>query len=322
MSRNANPVVVGGFIVGTFLLTFVLVLFFSGGNWFSKHERYVLVYNTSIKGLSVGAPVTIKGVKIGEVVNIKARMYNKSLDVFNNVTVEIDPHALEREDNSMRRKEFIDELIKRGLRAQLKVQSLLTGLLYVDVDFHPDKIARIHDVPTDYRQIPTIPTDLEQLTRDLESIDLNKLGENLQQIVDGINSFVNDKGLQNLVENTNQTLISVRTSADAVHLQADKIGSALVPLAQHSDETVQQLNSMLPQMITKLDATMTSLQQTSAALQQTTANTTYLTSEDSPLLYRIENAANSVTGAAEQLRRLSDTLEQQPESLIYGKETK
>lgn len=320
MSRSANPVAVGAFVVGTLLLAFVLVLFFSGGHWWSSRDRYVLVYDTSIKGLNVGAPVTIKGVKIGQVSDIKARMYNNSLNVYNNVVIEIDPRLLEREDVSQSSGELVDELVRRGLRAQLRLQSLLTGLLYVDVDFHPEKPAQIKDVPTAYKQIPTTPTDLEQLTHDLESIDINKLGENLQQIVSGVNSFVNDNSLQNLMKNLEQTLIAVRTSADAVKLQANRVGGAMVPLAEHGDEAVQELNRILPQVTEKLDKTMTALQQTSQALQQTTANITYLTSEDSPMLYRVENAAISVNNAAEQLQRLTDTLEQQPESLLYGKE--
>lgn len=322
MSRNANPVIVGSFIFGALLLTFLLVLFFSGGHWFSHRDRYELVYSTSIKGLNVGAPVTIKGVKIGEVVDIKARLDGKSLDIYNTVIVEIDPRMLERDGKQGANPALISELIKRGLRAQLKLQSLLTGLLYVDVDFHPEKPPRLQPIHTDYPQIPTVPTDLEQLTRDLESIDINRLGENLQQIVDGINRFVSDESLQGLVKNMNQTLTAVRTSADAVRAQANNIGANIVPLAQHGDQMMQDVNRALPQMMEKLDATSAALQQTSQALQKTTANITYLTSEDSPLLYRIENAANSVNGAAERLRSLSDTLEQQPESLLFGKKEK
>ncbi|MDB6062703.1 MAG: paraquat-inducible protein [Verrucomicrobiaceae bacterium] len=321
MSRNANPVTVGAFVVGTLLLAFLMLLFFSGGHWWSKRDRYVLIYDTSIKGLNIGAPVTIKGVKIGEVTDIKARMYGDSLSIFNTVTVDIDPKMLER-DGERDGGELIDELIKRGLCAQLRLQSLLTGLLYVDVDFHPDKIAQIKKIPSPYKQIPTTPTDLEQLTRDLESIDVNKLGENLQQIVNGVNQFVNDSSLQNLVKNVEETLIAVRTSADAVKLQANRFGNAVIPLAEHGDQTVVELNRALPEMTVKLDQTLAALQQTAAALQQTSANTTYLTSEDSPLLYRIEAAAASVNGAAEQVRRLTDTLEHHPEALIYGKQEK
>ena len=319
MSRNANPVAVGAFVFGTLVLAFLMVLFFSGDRFWSPRDRYELVYDTSIKGLNVGAPVTIKGVKIGQVTDIKARMYGDSLTILNTVTVEIDPEMLGRAGQHKSGGELIDDLIKRGLCAQLRLQSLLTGLLYVDVDFRPGKLAQVKDVPTEYKQIPTTPTDLEQLTRDLESIDINKLGENLQQIVSGVNKFINDSSLQNLVKNTEQTLIAVRASADAVKLQAGRFGDVVVPLAQHSDQTVQELNRTLPQLTAKLDATLSALQQTSVALQKTSANTTYLTSEDSPLLYRIESAAASVNGAAEQVRRLTDTLERQPEAILRGK---
>ena len=322
MSRNANPVTVGAFVFGTLILAFLMMLFFSGGSWWSKRDRYVLIYDSSIKGLNVGAPVTIKGVKIGEVTDIKARMYGDSLSIFNTVTVEIDPETLEREDNHEGGGELIDELIKRGLCAQLRLQSLLTGLLYVDVDFRPDKIAQIKNIKTDYKQIPTTPTDLEQLTRDLESIDIGQLGENLEQIVSGINSFVNDKSLQDVVKNIELALVAVRESADAVNLQAGRFGDAVIPLAEQGTTTIAELNRALPELTQKLDATLGSLQQTAAALEKTSSNATYLTSEDSPLLYRIESAATSVNSAAEQVRRLSETLEQQPEALFYGKQEK
>lgn len=320
MSRSANPIAVGAFVLGMLVLAFLLVLFFTGSSWFSKRDHYTLVYDTSIKGLNIGAPVTLKGVKIGEVTDIKARMYGESLAVFNNVTLEIDPNMLEREDARENSRELMDDMIKRGLSAQLRLQSLLTGLLYVDVDFRPDKPRLSKDVPTQYKQIPVTRTDLEQLTRDLESIDINKLGQNLQQIVDGVNTFINDKSLQNLMGNVEGTLNAIHTSADSVRATADNVNATVVPLAQHTDTAVNELNRVLPELVNKLDATMLALQQTAASLQKTSANATYLTSEDSPLLYRIESAAASVNAAAEKVRYLSDTLERQPESLLFGKQ--
>lgn len=322
MSRSANPVAIGAFVLGMLVLAFLLILFFTGGSWFSKRDRYTLVYDTSIKGLNIGAPVTLKGVKIGEVTDIKARMYNSSLAVFNNVIIEIDPNMLEREDVRQSGGALMDDMIARGLSAQLRLQSLLTGLLYVDVDFRPDKPRLLKDVPTAHKQIPTTRTDLEQLTQDLESIDINKLGQNLQQIVDGVNKFVNDKSLQTVMGNVEKTLDDMQAAADSVRTAADNINTSVVPLAQNANTTVTDLNRVLPELVTKLDTTMLALQQTAASLEKTTANTTYLTSEDSPLLFRIERAAASVNAAAQQVQHLSDTLERQPESLIYGKQEK
>jgi paraquat-inducible protein B len=320
MAKSANPVAVGAFVLGTVILGLLLVVFFSGGHWLTSREHYVLVYDRSIKGLNVGAPVTIKGVKIGEVVEIKARMYSDSLTVLNTVVVEIEPDTLELEgDGNKHGAELMDELINRGLCAQLRLQSLLTGLLYVDVDFRPDKMAQFEKVPLQYKQIPTVPTDLEQLTRDLEAIDINKLGENLQQIVDGVNKLVNDNSLQHLGGNVEQTLVAVRASADQVKATAVNFETLLKPLAEHSDQVMTELNRSLPQVLAKLDDSLGAMRDTAAALKQTAANTTYLTSEDSPLIYRIDTAAAALNGAADQVRHLTDLLEQQPESLLYGK---
>lgn len=320
MSRSANPIAVGAFILGMLVLAFLLVLFFTGGHWFTHRDRYTLVYDTSIKGLNVGAPVTLKGVKIGEVTDIKARMLSGSFAVLNDITLEIDPKMLEREGQSWIAGSVIDDLIQRGLCSQLRLQSLLTGLLYVDVDFHPEKQCQLKDVATEYKQIPTTPTDLEQLTRDLEAIDINKLGENLQQIVAGVNTLINDHALQDTIKNINAMLNAVQKSADTVRASADNVTAAIVPLAQHGDTTVNALNQKLPALLEKLDHTTVALQETAASLQKTSANATYLTSEDSPLLYRIESAAASVNAAAAEVRHLSDTLERQPEALLYGKQ--
>jgi len=319
MSRTANPVTVGAFVLGILVLAFLLALFFSGGHFWTKRERFVLIYDTSIKGLNVGAPVTIKGVKIGQVIEIKARMYKDSLAVLNNVVIEIEPNALESEGNHARGAELVDELIKRGLRAQLKLQSLLTGLLYVDVDFHPDKLAQYKQVPTTYKQLPTIPTDLEQLTRDLESFDVNKLGENSQQIINGINRMVNDPNLQNLGHDVRETLTAVRGAADTLRVAVGDFQQRVAPLTTHGDEVLVELNHKLPALTDQLNQTMAALQQTATSLQQTANNTAFITSEDSPLLYRFDNAAANIDAAAEQVRRLTDMLERQPEALLYGK---
>jgi paraquat-inducible protein B len=319
MSRTVNPVAVGAFVVGTLLLAMALAIFFGGGSWWSSRERFVLIYDTSIKGLNVGAPVTIKGVKIGEVVDIKAHLYENSRSVLNSVVIEVDPGALEREDNS-NGAELMDELIQRGLRAQLRLQSLLTAQLYVDVDFHPDKPAQYKDVKTSYRQLPTTPTDLEQLTRDLEGIDINKLGENFQRIVDGVNKLVNDESLQHMSEDISATLTSVRNAADQFNRQSAMFGERTGPVLASSQQTLEELNRALPQLTRDLEQTLAALRDASVSLQKTAANTTYLTSEDSPLLYRLDRAADSVNKAADQVHRLTDSLERQPESLIFGKQ--
>jgi paraquat-inducible protein B len=317
MSRSANPIAVGGFILGMLLLTFLLLLFFSGGHWWSTRDHYVLLYDTSIKGLNIGAPVTIKGVKIGQVTDIKASLYGKSMGVLNTVTVEIDPSSLERIDDTQPLS--LEQLVDRGLRAQLRLQSLLTGLLYVDVDFHPEKIAQYKKVQTRYPQLPTTPTDLEQLTRDLEAIDVNKLGQDLQQIVTGINTLVNDSSVQHMAKDASDAIIAMRDAAKDVRTAANNFDQSFAPLANNANTMVVTLNRDIPELLKKLDGTLAALEQASLSLNKSSANAAFLTSDDSPMLYRINTAATSIDGAANQLRRLTDLLERQPEALLYGK---
>lgn len=319
MSRTANPVAVGAFVLGTLLLAVLLVVFFSDGRLFGAHERYVLLYDSSIKGLNVGAPVTIKGVKIGQVAEIKASMDTDTLSVLNTVTIEIDPDALERNGSNKRGDELMEDLIEHGLRAQLRLQSLLTGLLYVDVDFHPGKLAQYKKVKTAHKQIPTIPTGLEQLTQDLETIDVNKLGENFQQIVDGVNKLINDPNLQHMGASIEETLVSVRGAADQLRMQSARLETRLAPLLDNGDRLLGEFSDAVPQLTGKLDTTLAALNRAAGQLEQAAGNTTYLTSEDSPLLYRIDTAATNVNAAAEQVRRLTDMLERQPETLLFGK---
>ncbi len=318
MSRSANPIAVGAFILGSLLLTFFLLLFFTGSNWFSNRDNYVLLYDTSIKGLNVGAPVTIKGVKIGQVTDIRASIYGESTGVLNTVTVEIEPDLLERSGSAKPRP--LNELVKRGLRAQLRLQSLLTGLLYVDVDFHPDKPAQFKNVKTRYAQLPTTPTDLEQLTRDLEAIDVNKLGKDLQQIVGGINLLVNDSSIQHLAGDLSTTVTAIRTAANDVSVAAKDLNERFKPLASNANDLVVTLNNDLPQLVRKLDRTLLALEQASQSVNRSSANAEFLTSGDSPLLYRINTAAASIDSAAERLRTLSELLEREPQALIYGKQ--
>lgn len=310
MSRAANPALVGGFMLGTALLAIGVAGFVSGGHWFRSSEKFVLLYGTSIKGLNVGAPVTVRGVKIGSVDDIQAHMYNNSVEVLNTVVIEIDPSALELE-GGLKGEALVDDLVKRGLRAQLRVESLLTGLLYVDVDFHPDEPANYADVKTPYRQLPTIPTDLQQVMRAIEALNFKNLGLEFTQIVSGLNKLVNNKDLQNMGTDLAATLLAVRDLAEQLDKQTAALGTQAGPLLANTTETVQELNRTLPLLTGTLQATLVAIEKASLALEKTGTNSAFLTSEDSPILYRLENAATSLSETAQEVKILTEQLQQQ-----------
>lgn len=317
MSRKVSPVAVGGFILGALALGIALLLFFSDHNFWSSKQRYTLIYDSSIKGLTIGAPVTLKGVKIGQVIDIRATFYTDKQYVLNSVTVEINSDTLVLENGDQRPP--IEDLLNNGLSAQLRMQSLLTGLLYIDADMRPDTPSKTYQVETPYTQIPTIPTDLERITRDLESVNIAKLSQDLQQIVDGVNRFISNPALNNIATELEKTLIATRETVEQLRGQSARLEQRLTPLADQSNNLLVTLNRELPVLSQRLDANLTALQTSIQAIQQAADNTAYLTSEDSPLVYRVNHAAANVSEAANEIKRLADALERQPESLLFGK---
>ncbi|MGB1270782.1 MAG: MlaD family protein, partial [Endozoicomonas sp.] len=171
MSKKAVAASVGLFVILVATMTIVLVLFISGNGFSSKEaRRYVLLFDSSIKGLNIGAPVTLRGVKIGEVANIKTKLYANYRRVLNSVVVDIYPGTIVQQNES-EETELMDELLQRGLAAKLGLQSVLTGLLYVEVDFF-DSPPMVQPVKTQYDQIPTVPNNLEEILKKLENIHL------------------------------------------------------------------------------------------------------------------------------------------------------
>ncbi|MCK9563866.1 MAG: MlaD family protein [Bacteroidales bacterium] len=320
MSRSANPVAVGFFTLVTLALAGVLVMIFSGSNWWSDSDRYVLVYDTSVRGLNVGAPVTLKGVKIGQVMDIRTSIYGDSPDVLNLVTIDIDTSTILRGEGG--KGVTVDQLVERGLRAQLRQQSMLTGLLYVDVDFEPGRPAQYQAMQTDHPQLPTTPTNLQQLTRDLEAVDVNALVSDLQQTLSGINQLLNDPDLQSLAGNLARAVQAVEDTTVRLGEAGGQLAADYSALAAGAATMLDTTSQELPEILAKLDDTLGALRQSAQNMDDFSANAAFMASDDSPILYRLNSAAKGINEAADQLRLLSDLLEQQPQMLLYGKPNK
>jgi paraquat-inducible protein B len=110
-------------------------------------DTYLLVFDGSVRGLTVGAPVDFRGVTIGEVVRIGVSIDPKTFGFHMLVEVKIFPRRLTAQQfigdrvavapSSEERRKRMKELVDRGLRAQLRSGNLLTGQLYVALDFFP-----------------------------------------------------------------------------------------------------------------------------------------------------------------------------------------
>lgn len=321
MTQKANPMAIGSFIIGIIVLAVAMAVFFGQNSWFSDTTRMELVYKSSVKGLTVGAPVTIRGVKIGEVVSIKAKMYSEQLDYLTSVVVKIDRDSMEEVGEGLNpRGKLVERLLEKGLAAKLKQQSFLTGLLYVDVDFYEPGDPVYFDIPTDYPQFPTVRTDLEIFTEQVEKLNVEDLANKLHSAINAIEATVNNPQFKQLGPKIDETLASVKVLADTSASEIQTLAQQITPVTQQAEQLLSGLNQRLPAIANKLDSGLDKLDKNAASLQNTLEKADYLLSDDSPTLYQVQAAARELQQAAKAIRELAETLEQQPEAILYGKQ--
>src|SRR5215470_18646688 len=125
MSTRANPTVIGAFVVGAVALLLLALVFWGGTGFLRKKLDYVLFFDASVVGLTKGAPVLARGVKVGEVSDVQLRWGEKGVV---GVYITLEPSSLKgiAEGGA---KDAIERAVQNGLRAQLRMQSFVTGVL-------------------------------------------------------------------------------------------------------------------------------------------------------------------------------------------------
>ncbi len=166
MNRNT---LVGAFVLGGLILGVAAAVLFGSFNIFSPSIRAVVVFQDSIAGLSIGSPVTFRGVPLGAVDGIGIEYNAKTNVALIPVTVRLEPSRALMEPMNGDRTSNLEELVKRGLRAELNVQSFVTGQSQIDLDFDPNSAPVLHPGVSNLPEIPIRQSALqrarEQLSR-------------------------------------------------------------------------------------------------------------------------------------------------------------
>jgi paraquat-inducible protein B len=259
---------------------------------FTEKRHFILRFAGSIRGLSIGAPVEFRGIKIGQVIDIDADFDEETLTPRITVLIETEPQRLDSKiDSRMDPKTRIEMMVAKGLRAQLKTGSLLTGQLFVEVDFFPEAPPAKVLYGEQFPEIPTIPAPLQlitarvnQLLSKIETVPIEKIGQDLGDTLQNVKNLTASAELRQAIRDLDATLKETR-------------------------ELAQNLNMNVAPAIT---ATLDQAQQTLVSVESTLG-------KDSPLQYEIREAMEELGDAARALRVLLDYLERHPDALIFGK---
>jgi len=219
MSKKANKTLIGAFVVGAVFLLIAGLIVFSSGKLFRRTNKYVLFFEGSIKGLAIGAPVTFKGVKIGVVKDISLVFEPNTRFAVIPVIIETQPDLIKGAPDKRNRDNF-QFLVENGLRAQLDMQSLLTGQLAVTLDFFPGKPARLLGLMKEYPEIPTIPSPFGELQKNISDIPVKDITLNLQESMQSLNIALKETR-ETIIFDVENTLREVKEAARTVRLLAE-----------------------------------------------------------------------------------------------------
>jgi paraquat-inducible protein B len=309
MGRKANPVIIGAFVVGAVALAVIGIVVFGSGRLFADTTPFVMYFTGSVDGLNVGSPVKFKGVEIGAVTSIQLDIGEEARIP---VWIEIDNKKIVAHgaNDWPRDRRLLKEAVERGLRAQLNSQSIVTGLLFVQLDFHPDTpVVIVAPEEAELNEIPTIPTTLEQaqqaaaeIIANLKKVDFEGFGKSLRNAIDGLNAAVNNPGLQKALAALPETLNAMHATLTSVQQLAGNLDARTAPLLK----SLQQTSDRSTAAVEQARETLESIQGLAAA--------------GSPLTGQLVGVLEELRGTARSIRLLADYLERNPSALVRGRE--
>lgn len=329
MKTKAGPAIVGAFVIGAFVLGIVALLAFGGVSFFSKPQRFVVYFDESIHGLDLGSPVKLRGVRIGRVVGLNVRYESEANRSVVAVVCELnrnmitDGKGLELDVSS---RAELEQLVARGLRAQLGVLGLATGLLFVELDFIDPKDYPPPAVPVQpkYVVVPAMPSAISEFTSNLtdiltkvKMIDFAGISTELKGLLSDTRKQLNGMDLKATVAQWQKTGAQFEALAASPEIKASFVNlngaiSELRVVLANIDTQVGPAGKELTATLAQAKTTLETFNSTAAAAQRFIASQGGLGDETTRTLEQLRSAAESV-------QRLADFLERNPQALISGK---
>ena len=237
MKKEPNKKAIGLFLV----IGFTMFLWLLGQSVWQKMRAdsegvYVMYFRESIQGLSEGSPVIFQGVEVGKVIRIRLVADPKDLQFQIPVYIRMNPFE-DAEEASMWEKiwqtdeDLLNALIKRGLRARLATQSLLTGQLGIELVMLPDsEIKEVHGQDGEnFLQVPTVLSKSEELSKRFDKLQFAETVAQINQITE-------------LLGKELPILLPALTKS------SQNMDKTLAKVAGSSDQTISNLNKTLQDM--------------------------------------------------------------------------
>jgi len=314
MRIRANPAAIGAFVVGAVALLLVALLIWGGTGVFRTKLHYVLFFDSSVTGLTKGAPVLARGVKVGEVTDVQIRWGTPLVAVY----IALEPDALKGPTEAGPAQEVARAVREDGIRAQLRMQSFVTGVLYVALDPRPGTSIVLRGLDKRVPELPTIPTDLEVWTAKLErfaeridKLPLEQIAQSAAETLDGVKKIVQSRETQELVRNANAAIVDARTLVQRVDAKIDPMVGQLEGTLAHLDASLDaarklalDVDARVDPLATRADDTLDAARAAIGDLRPVIENmrrlTATLDAQSDPLLTSIRSTSDATRATMER----------------------
>lgn len=333
MSKKSRPAIIGVFVVGAVSLLALAVALFGGGELFKKRINYVAYFEEQTKGLRVGSNVILNGVRVGYVSEIALLIDEGRYETLTRVTLEILPDTYIAMHDGVPVADDLEEAIphdelvnEAGLRAQLEIESFVTGQLLVRLDLRPDTPIIMSNIKSDYPEIPTIRSDIQELLARMQrwlanirdNVDVDALADGLVNALNGIAALTNSPDLHDSLAGLNEFVNSdnVQALGEALKQTLDDVSTA----ATEASVLFRNADADIDSVVAELQPVLNGLAETLLAAEATLDVARLQLSGDSEQVYQLQSMLKEVEGAAAELREFFDYLGRNPEALLKGKQ--
>jgi paraquat-inducible protein B len=320
MNPNRQAVV-GAFVLGGIVLGLAAIVLFGNLNLFNPSVRAAIVFQDSIAGLSVGAPVTFRGVRVGAVESIGIEFDPKTNVAYIPLTVRLEPgHALisgKPGDTNL----DLAALITRGLRAELNVQSFVTGQSQIDLDFDPSSAPVLHPDIANLPEIPTRQSTLQRAREQLSQLPLRELANNANVTLQSLRGLAEklDRDLPPLVDSlkgtSDQSAQTVAAAGQAIRELQSRLDTTLGVIGQTAGTADLQLN----QRGAELHTLLATSNQTMLQVRELLGDLKSVTSDRAASRANLEATLRDLAAAAASLRGFANDVEHNPQLLLTGR---
>ena len=325
MSQKANPTLIGAFVFGAIVIAIGAVLFFGSANLFAKKQIYETYFDQSVNGLAIGSNVKYKGVTVGKVTKVQLKFQGQGEAPIVRVLYEVNTDNLLNKFGLsiiLNDRKFHEKAIANGFRAKLDFESLISGQLFIALDFYKDTGPPVlHLEPDqDIFEIPPQPSDIEAILANLTkaignigSVDFASLANQLQATLKSANDGIEAMHLDRLGSSLDKAANSISTLANGAEVK-----SALASVRESFDQltvTLKDLNPAVGDLKPTLDQAKVAL----TNLQKSTAQLDQLLKPDSNFRYQLDSSLSEIGAAAAALQQLADFLQRHPNSLLFGR---